>query len=61
MATALKGVPEQPRTAPEGVVRIDGEYYYAEARPGQGVASLGIAEDGVAAGADGDVIRNQVF
>ncbi len=61
MATALKGVPEQPRTAPEGVVRIDGEYYYNEARPGQGVASLGIAEDGVAAGADGDAIRNQVF
>ncbi len=61
MATALKGVPEQDPQPPQGVVRIDGDYYYAETRPGQGVASLGVAEDGVAAGADADLIRNQVF
>jgi len=61
MATALKGVPEEPRTPPEGVVRIDGYYYLSETRPGQGVASLGVAEEGVAAGAEADHIRDQVF
>ena len=61
MATALKGLPEQDVQPPAGIVRIDGEYYYTETRPGQGIASLGVAEDGVAAGADADLIRNQVF
>jgi penicillin-binding protein 1A len=61
MATALKGLPEQDVPPPAGIVRIDGEYYYTETRPGQGIASLGVAEDGVAAGADADLIRNQVF
>src|SRR5690606_6798695 len=61
MATALKGVPEEGTQPPPGIVRIDGEYYYAETGPGQGIASLGVSEDGVAAGADADLIRNQVF
>ncbi|MFO1299433.1 MAG: penicillin-binding protein 1A [Burkholderiaceae bacterium] len=61
MATALRGLPEQEPQPPAGIVRVDGEYYYAETRPGQGIASLGVAEDGVAAGADADLIRNQVF
>jgi len=54
-------VPEEPTQPPPGVVQIDGDYYYAETVPGQGIASLGVAEDGVAAGADADLIRNQVF
>ena len=58
---ALKGLPEQEPQPPAGIVRIDGDYYYTETRPGQGIASLGVAEDGVAAGADADLIRNQVF
>ncbi len=61
MATALKGVPEEPKKVPEGVVRIDGQYYLSETRPGQGIASLGVAEEGVAAGAEADRIRDQVF
>ena len=61
MATALKGVPEVPVPPPPGVVRLGGEYYYAETGPGQGVVSLGVAEDGVAAGSDADMIRDQVF
>ncbi len=61
MATALRGVSEEPTQPPPGVVQIDGDYYYAETVPGQGIASLGVAEDGVAAGADADLIRNQVF
>ncbi len=61
MVTALRGVPEQTRQAPAGVVQLDGEYYYSETRPGQGIASLGIAEDGVASGSNADLIRDQVF
>jgi len=61
MATALKGVPEVQLPPPPGVVRSGGEYYYAETGPGQGVVSLGVAEDGVAAGSDADMIRDQVF
>ncbi|MCD6682236.1 MAG: penicillin-binding protein 1A [Burkholderiaceae bacterium] len=61
MATALKGVPEQPERPPDGVVRIDGQYYLSETRPGQGIASLGVAEEGVASGAEADRIRDQVF
>jgi penicillin-binding protein 1A len=61
MATALKGVPEEPKAVPEGVVRIEGQYYLSETRPGQGIASLGVADEGVAAGAEADRIRDQVF
>ncbi len=61
MAVALKGVAEEPRREPEGVVRIDGQYYLSETRPGQGIASLGVAEEGVASGAEADRIRDQVF
>jgi penicillin-binding protein 1A len=34
MGKALAGVPEQPLAVPEGVVSVDGEYYYAENAPG---------------------------
>ncbi|HEX7156761.1 MAG TPA: hypothetical protein VF229_06070, partial [Burkholderiaceae bacterium] len=42
MASALKGVPEVDREPPPGVVTINGEYYFDEYQPGQGVASLGL-------------------
>ncbi len=62
MAQALRDVPEEKTPAPpEGVVRIDGQYYFAETLPGQGVASLGVAEEGVGAGSEADLIRDQVF
>ncbi|MGD9942820.1 MAG: penicillin-binding protein 1A [Burkholderiaceae bacterium] len=61
MSRALRGVPEQPMQVPAGVIQQGGDYYYAETRPGQGVASLGVSEDGVAAGSDADMIRDQVF
>ena len=61
MSRALRGVPEQPLEVPPGVVQVGSDYYYAETRPGQGVASLGVSEDGVAAGSDADMIRDQVF
>ena len=60
MATALKGVPEAGENPPRGVVRLDGEYYLSETRPGQGVATIGI-EDGLATGENVDEVRDQVF
>jgi penicillin-binding protein 1A len=61
MATALKGVPDAPMTPPQGVVRIGDEWYLSETRPGQGIASLGVAEDGLGTGERGEQVREQVF
>jgi penicillin-binding protein 1A len=61
MATALKGMPDRPVTPPGGVVQLDGDWYYAETRPGQGIASLGVAEDGLGTGERGEQVREQVF
>ncbi len=44
MAEALKSVPEKPLSPPRGVVNVDGEWYYTEATPGSGIASLGMPE-----------------
>ena len=61
MASALRGVPEQPSEPPPGVVQIAGEYYYSEMQPGQGIASIGVAEGGLASGENVDRVRDQVF
>lgn len=61
MGVALKGVADRPVTPPAGVVQIDGDWYYAETRPGQGIASLGVAEDGLGTGERGEQVREQVF
>jgi penicillin-binding protein 1A len=42
MTTMLKGVPVQEPSAPEGVVSLNGEWYYEEYARGAGVASLGL-------------------
>jgi len=60
MTTALKGVPQAGENPPRGVVRLDGEYYLSETRPGQGIATIGI-EDGLATGEEADEVRDQVF
>ncbi|MBE7940025.1 MULTISPECIES: penicillin-binding protein 1A [Ramlibacter] len=49
MQTALKGVPVMEPTPPEGVVNVNGEWYYDEYARGGGVASLGGASDAAAA------------
>ncbi|QDZ30187.1 penicillin-binding protein 1A [Noviherbaspirillum sp. UKPF54] len=41
MQKALKDIPVEERPVPEGVVQINGDYYYAENPPGTGVRSLG--------------------
>src|SRR5690606_30289060 len=61
MATALRGIPEASSSPPRGVVRIDGDYYLSETRPGQGIATIGIEEGGLATGENADTVRDQVF
>jgi len=46
MKTVLKGVPTQEPTAPEGVVNVNGEWYYEEYARGSGVSSLGLEDKG---------------
>nr|WP_240636120.1 penicillin-binding protein 1A [Caldimonas tepidiphila] len=44
MSHALKGVPVQEPSAPEGVVHVNGEWYYDEFTHQSGVRSLGLDE-----------------
>ena len=44
MKVALKGVPVQPYTPPDGVVNINDEWYYQEYAHGTGVTSLGLED-----------------
>jgi len=44
MKYALKGVPVQPFTPPEGVVNMNDEWYYEEYARGSGVSSLGLED-----------------
>ncbi len=61
MAVALRNVPDKPVEPPSGVVQVNGDWYYAETRPGQGVASLSVAEAGLGTGERGEQVREQVF
>jgi penicillin-binding protein 1A len=45
MGKALRNVPERSPPVPAGIVQIDGEWYFDETRPGEGVASLGLVEE----------------
>jgi penicillin-binding protein 1A len=45
MQTALKGVPVMEPSAPEGVVNVNGDWYYEEYARGNGVSSLGLSGD----------------
>ncbi len=44
MKSALKGVPVQPFTPPEGVINLNDEWYYEEYARGSGVSSLGLED-----------------
>jgi penicillin-binding protein 1A len=44
MKTVLKGVPVQEPSPPEGVVNVNGEWYYDEYARGSGVSSLGLED-----------------
>jgi penicillin-binding protein 1A len=44
MQKALKDIPIEERSMPDGVIQAGGDYYYAENPPGTGVASLGLGD-----------------
>jgi penicillin-binding protein 1A len=44
MAQALKGMPVEEPSAPEGLINLGGEWYYEEFTHGNGVSSLGLED-----------------
>jgi penicillin-binding protein 1A len=52
MDYALKGVPVTQYEPPEGVVNVNGEWYYDEYAKGAGISSVGMQQDPGASGAD---------
>jgi penicillin-binding protein 1A len=63
MQKVLKDVPMAERTAPDGIVNVNGEYYYAENPPSVGVRSLGVGGEGPAPEAQPtkDEVKNELF
>ena len=59
MATVLKGVPVAELTPPEGVVSLNGEWYYEEYARGAGVSSLGLEDKSPAAPSEDE--RNSIL
>ena len=55
MEFALKGVPVTEYHAPEGVVNVNGEWYYNEYAKGAGISSVGMQADSTAAPAAGGI------
>ena len=53
METALKGVPVAQLTPPEGVVNVNGEWFYNEYARSTGVTSLGLDDKGGQGGGSG--------
>jgi len=61
MQKALKTMPVDERTVPDGLIAANGDYYYAEYPPGTGVRTLGVAENpGGPAGHEGEKARDEV-
>ena len=52
MQTALKDVPQVPLEAPEGVMNVNGEWYYDEFGPANGVSGLGLDDKSPAQSTD---------
>jgi penicillin-binding protein 1A len=62
MQKALKDVPMVERTVPEGIVTVNGEYYYAESPPGLGVRNLDAGEPSSPSNAPTkDEVKNELF
>ncbi len=59
MSTMLKGVPVQEPSAPEGVVNVNGEWYFEEYARGGGVSSVGLEEKAPAAPSEEE--RNSIL
>jgi penicillin-binding protein 1A len=61
MQTALRGVPDMPMAPPPNIEKLGDDFYYSETRPGQGIASIGVTEDGLATGERAEQVRDQIF
>jgi penicillin-binding protein 1A len=61
MGTMLKGVPIQEPAPPEGVVSINGEWYYEEYARGGGVSSVGLEEKPPATPPPSEEERNSIL
>ncbi len=62
MEKALKGVPMVERTVPDGIITVNGEYFYAENPPGLGVRNLGLTDaPGHATEPTRDEVKNELF
>ncbi|WP_229207316.1 MULTISPECIES: penicillin-binding protein 1A [unclassified Duganella] len=62
MGKALKSIPVEERTIPQGIIAQDGEYYYAENPPGVGIDSLEGATRGTPAEEkQKDAVKNELF
>jgi penicillin-binding protein 1A len=59
MGTMLKGVPVQEPASPEGVVNLNGEWYYEEYARGGGVSSVGLEDKSPAAPSEEE--RNSIL
>ena len=62
MQTVLKGVPNEERAVPPGLIMMDGDYYYVENPPGTGVQSLDVGVPPPPAQQKAqDAVRNELF
>ena len=62
MQKALKDVPIEDRPAPEGVIQVGADYYYAENPPGTGVRSLGLVDQPLTEEEKAkDEVKNELF
>jgi penicillin-binding protein 1A len=62
MQKALKNVPIEERSVPEGLVQVGDEYYYAENPPGMGVQTLDVGVPQAPGEQKArDAVRNELF
>jgi penicillin-binding protein 1A len=61
MSKALPGTPEAERPVPNGILQINGEFYYQESRPGLGVSSVGLTEGMQVEEPVREKVREQIF
>ncbi|TFV99583.1 penicillin-binding protein 1A [Oxalobacteraceae bacterium OM1] len=61
MQKALKDVPVEERSVPEGIIQANGDYYYAENPPGTGVRSLGMGDRPPEEESHRDEVKNELF
>ncbi|UUX97789.1 penicillin-binding protein 1A [Aquabacterium sp. J223] len=61
MQQALRNAPVQELQPPEGVVNLNGEWYFEEYAPGRGVASVGVEPTPAAPAASPEEERNSIL